>query len=270
MFSQSPGSSAVGPEQDGMQETIDLIAHRELRSLQRFTRETGQPTTLAKLDLEPMKNVQSIEIDEEHITVKYNTETKRRYNANEISHREWVYKYNDDMEFVAALRTVIELARKHQYDLPENLTCPPGCAECCSGYEPFVNRDDVQRIANHLGMTYDDVMTEYVVKRDSADGYTVGWLRKVDEKGDYSTDAADRCVFLMGNRSGRHYCGIYEARPHDCDAFTPVGCDDVDWSLPRHGSYKVGKPFTPKRKRATAGTNGSTRLGGPPNGRTPK
>ncbi|MEA2718651.1 MAG: hypothetical protein QOJ39_515, partial [Candidatus Eremiobacteraeota bacterium] len=34
--------------------------------------------------------------------------------------------------------------------------------------------------------------------------------------------------------------------------------------------YKVGKPFTPKRKRATAGTNGSTRLGGPPNGRTPK
>jgi Fe-S-cluster containining protein len=267
MFSGLPGSSAVGPEVCGMQETIDLIAHRELRSLQRFTRETGQPTTLANLDLEPMKNVQSIEIDEEHVTVKYNTQTARRYNANEISHREWVYKYNDDMEFVAAIRTVIELARKHQYDLPENLTCPPGCAECCSGYEPFVNRDDVQRIATHLGMTYDQVMDEYVVKRESADGYTVGWLRKVDDKGEYSKDAADRCVFLMGSRSGRYYCGIYEARPHDCGAFTPIGCDDVDWSLPRHGTYKTGKPFTPKRKRPV---NGSARLDGPANGRAPK
>jgi len=36
-----------------MEETIDLIAHRELRNLQRFTRDTGQPTKLAELDLEP-------------------------------------------------------------------------------------------------------------------------------------------------------------------------------------------------------------------------
>jgi Fe-S-cluster containining protein len=250
-----------------MQETIDLIAHRELRNLQRYSRESGQPTTLAGLDLEPMTNVQSIEIDEEHITIEYNTKTTRRYNANEITKREWVYKYNDDAEFVAAIRGVIELARKHQYDLPENVACPPGCAECCSGYEPFVNKADVQRIADHLGMTYDDVMTEYVVKRDSADGYTVGWLRKVDEKGDYSDDAAHKCVFLMGNRSGRYYCGIYEARPHDCGAFTPIGCDDVDVDLPKSGAYKVGKPFTPRHDR-TASARG--RLNGSKNGRPKK
>ena len=233
-----------------MQETIDLIGHRELRNLRRFTRETGQPTTLDNLDLEPMTHVQSIEIDEEHVTIKYNTKTTRHYNTSEIAHREWTIKYNDDKEFVAALRGLIDVARKHQYDLPDNVTCPPGCAECCSGYEPFVNRADVQRIADHLGMTYDEVMAEYVVPRESADGYTVGWLKKVDEKGALTDEVEHKCVFLMGPRSGRYYCGIYEARPHDCGAFTPVGCEDVDWKLPRHGAYKPGKPFQPKRSGA--------------------
>jgi Fe-S-cluster containining protein len=232
-----------------MQETIDLIAHRELRNLRRYTRETGQPTNLAQLDLEPMTSVASIEIDEEHITIQYNKTTKRNYNANAISHREWVYKYNDDPEFVAAIRTVIELSRKHMYDLPENLSCPPGCAECCSGYEPFVSGPDVQRIADHLGMTYEDVMKEYVVGRESADGSYVGWLRKVTEEGEYSEETSDKCVFLMGSRSGRYYCGIYEGRPHDCREFTPIGCDDVDTALSRHGTYRTGKPFTPKRLR---------------------
>ncbi|MBV8749148.1 MAG: YkgJ family cysteine cluster protein [Candidatus Eremiobacteraeota bacterium] len=233
-----------------MQETIDLIAHRELRNLRRYTRETGQPTTIGQLDLDPMTNVQSIEIDEEHVTIQYNKATKRRYNANEITHKEWVYKYNDDAEFVEAVRRVIELSRKHMYDLPQNLSCPPGCAECCSGYEPFVNRGDVQRIADHLGMTYDEAMAEYVVARESADGFVVGWLRKVDEQGARSEEAEHKCVFLMGSRSGRYYCGIYEARPSDCREFTPVGCEDVDWSLPRHGQYKTGKPFAPKRRRS--------------------
>jgi Fe-S-cluster containining protein len=253
-----------------MQETIDLIAHRELRNLQRFSRETGQPTNLANLDLEPMTQINEIEIDEEHITVKYNQKKTHRYNANEISHREWTYKYNDDMEFVDAIRRVIELARKHQYDLPDNIACPPGCAECCSGYEPFVNRADVQRIADRFGMTFDEVMAEYVVKRESADGYTVGWLRKVDEKGAYSTDAAHKCVFLKGPRSGRYYCGIYEFRPHDCGAFTPVGCDDVDAELSHKGEYKVGAPFEPRHKGRTNGasTNGG-RMNGSPNGRRP-
>ncbi len=106
--------------------------------------------------------------------------------------------------------------------MPENIACPPGCAECCSGYEPFVSKADVQRIADHLGMSYDETMRRYVVERPSADGYHVGWLRKVGD------DVADQCVFLMGSRSGRYYCGIYPARPHDCRDFTPIGCDDVD------------------------------------------
>ena len=62
-------------------------------------------------------------------------------------------------------------------------------------------------------MSYDEVMRQYVVERPSADGFHVGWLRKVGD------DITDQCVFLMGSQSGRHYCGIYEGRPRDCRDF---------------------------------------------------
>ena len=117
-------------------------------------------------------------------------------------------------------------------------------------------------------VTFELVMDEYVVRRESADGYTVGWLRKVDDKGAYSTDAAHKCVFLKGPRSGRYYCGIYDFRPHDCGAFTPIGCDDVDADLSHRGQYKVGAPFEPRHKggaNGKAGTNGSA-----PKGRLPR
>jgi hypothetical protein len=221
-------------------ETIDLIA---LRS---FTRRTGQPTHPELLDVRPIEHVNKIEIDEEHITIEFDEKTDRYYNANEITKREWVYKYNDDPEFVKAIAKVIDLARKNFKVMPENITCPPGCAECCSGYEPFVSKADVQRLADHLKMSYRDVVKEYVVERPSADGYHVGWLRKVTD------DLADKCVFLKGSGSGHYYCGVYEGRPHDCGEFTPIGCDDVDEELSHEGEYKTGAPFRPKRRKAAA------------------
>ncbi|HLY01806.1 MAG TPA: YkgJ family cysteine cluster protein [Candidatus Cybelea sp.] len=217
-------------------ETIDLTA------LRNYSRRTGQATHPDLLDARPLEHVNKIEIDEEHITMEYDEKITRFYNANEITHREWIYKYNDDPEFVAAVGKVIELARRHLKDLPENIACPPGCAECCSGYEPFVSKADVARIAAHLGMSYEETLRQYVVERPSADGFHVGWLRKVGD------DLADQCVFLMGSRSGRHYCGIYEGRPHDCRDFTPIGCGDVDTELPRKTSWKVGPAFQPKRR----------------------
>ncbi|MHB8432849.1 MAG: YkgJ family cysteine cluster protein [Candidatus Tyrphobacter sp.] len=222
-------------------ETIDLIALRD------FAKRTGQPTHPELLDVRPMEHVSKIEIDEEHVTIEYNEKTTRYYNLNEITKREWIYKYNDDREFVAAVANVIALARKHLKDVPDNISCPPGCAECCSGYEPFVTEADVSRIAEHLGKPYDAVMREYVVPRRSADGHYVGWLRKI------SDDLADQCVFLMGDRSGRYYCGIYAARPGDCREFTPIGCQDVDESLSHTRGFKIGPPFQPKRRRTSAG-----------------
>jgi Fe-S-cluster containining protein len=68
-------------------------------------------------------------------------------------------------------------------------------------------------------------------------------------------DVASQCLFLKGPSSGHYYCGIYEARPHDCRAFTPIDCEDVDDSLPRAGAYKTGPPFRPRRaaKKQPAG-----------------
>jgi Fe-S-cluster containining protein len=217
-------------------ETIDLT---ELRN---YSRRTGQPTHPELLDARPLEHVNKIEIDEEHITIEFDEKTTRYYNTNETTKREWVYKYNDDPAFVAAIGRVIDLARANLKDMPDNIACPPGCAECCSGYEPFVSKADVQRIADHFGVSYEEAMNRYVVERHSADGYHVGWLRKVGD------DIADQCVFLMGSRSGRYYCGIYAARPGDCREFTPIGCDDVDASLPHKSNFKIGPPFQPKRR----------------------
>ncbi|MHB8177909.1 MAG: YkgJ family cysteine cluster protein [Vulcanimicrobiaceae bacterium] len=220
-------------------ETIDLTA------LRTYSRETGQPTHPEMLDTRPIEHVNKIEIDEEHITITFDQKTTRYYNANEILQREWIYKYNDDPEFVRAVARVIDIARKHLKDLPATISCPPGCAECCSGYEPFVSRADVQRIADHLGMSTADVMREYVVERPSADGFHLGWLRKVTD------DVADQCVFLKGSRSGRYYCGIYAARPGDCRDFTPIGCEDVDDELPHDAHFKLGAAFSPKRRNGS-------------------
>ena len=215
----------------------------DLTSLRKFTLESGQPTHPEMLDTVPMERVQDIEIDQEHITITYNQTINHYYNTSENIEREWVYKYNEDPEFVAAVGKVIELSRKHLRDLPENIACPPGCAECCSGYEPFVSRSDVERIAAHLHMTPQEVLDEYVVKRPSADGYHLGYLRKVTD------DIADQCVFLKEARPGKFYCGIYEGRPADCRDFSPIGCDDVNKDLPRDKPLKFGAPFQPKQRK---------------------
>jgi Fe-S-cluster containining protein len=217
--------------------TIDLTA------LRAFTLDTGQPTHPEMLDTVPMEHVQDIEIDQEHITITYNQTINHYYNTSENIEREWIYKYNEDPEFVAAVGKVIDLARKHLHDLPENIACPPGCAECCSGYEPFVSRSDVERIAAHLHLTPKEVLDEYIVKRNSADGYHLGYIRKVTD------DIADQCVFLKESRPGKFYCGIYEGRPADCRDFSPIGCDDVNKDLPRDKALKIGAPFQPKQRK---------------------
>ncbi|MBV8602183.1 MAG: YkgJ family cysteine cluster protein [Candidatus Eremiobacteraeota bacterium] len=224
-------------------ETIDLITLRARRELGAFTRETAQPTKLDLLDLEPLRQINNIEIDEEHITITYNEKISRSYNTNAVTYKEWSYKYNEDTEFVNAIAKVIDLARKHLRDLPETLACPPGCANCCMGYEPFVSSADVQRIADHLGMSYKDVMKNYVNERRSADGFVVGWLQKVD-----NDDITSKCVFLKGSGSGHYYCGIYPARPHDCAEFSPIGCEDVDTDLRHDAVHKVGRPFQPRHE----------------------
>ena len=222
-------------------ETIDLITLRAKRELSAFTRETKQPTKIELMDLDTLRQFNSIEIDEEHITITFNEKTVRKYNANEVTHKEWCLKYNDDPEFVAAIARIVDLAREHLRDLPENVACPPGCAECCKNYEPFVSKTDVERIAQHLGLSYKATMKRYVNERPTPDDHAVGWLKKVDPN-----DSNSACVFLMGPKSGQYYCGIYPARPHDCAEFSPIGCEDVDLTLRHDREFKIGAPFKPR------------------------
>jgi len=123
------------------------------------------------------------------------------------------------------------------------VACPPGCANCCMGYEPFVTEADVQRIADHLGLSYKETLRRYVNRRRSPDGHSVGWLKKID-----NSDISSRCIFLMGEKSGHHYCGIYEARPHDCREFSPIGCEDVDTELRHDRPIRIGSPFKPRHE----------------------
>ena len=58
--------------------------------------------------------------------------------------------------------------------------------------------------------------------------------------------SADGLLFLKGSSSGRLYCGVYEARPHDCRAFTPIGCEDVDGGLRHTRKFEPGSPFKPR------------------------
>lgn len=227
-----------------MAETINLTTLRTAkRELAAFTRETQQPTTLETLDLESMEQVQKIEIGEEFITITYNEKITHNYNTRNITHRTWDYKYNDNPEFVRAIARVIKLSRERLRSLPDNVACPPGCAQCCSGYEPFVSREDITRIARHFSMTDRQVLQEYVIERPSADGYIRGYLRKRTD------DVRDQCVFLKGKVSGEHYCGIYQARPHDCGAFTPITCSDVDTELSRTAPQPSGRPFLPRHAK---------------------
>ncbi|TAM60722.1 YkgJ family cysteine cluster protein [bacterium] len=213
-----------------------------LTELDLFTAETGQPTNPALLDTEPLRQFSSIEITQEHVTVTYNEQITRYYNTNAISHREWSYKYNDDADFVKAIGKVVDLVREHLQDLPENLACPPGCGECCRSYEPFVSQSDVQRIADHLGLSYRETLRRYVNKRPSADGSTVGWLKKTGPA------LSDPCVFLKESRPGHFTCGIYEARPNDCREFSPIGCEDVDASRWEREKTRRKKEHAQRRK----------------------
>ena len=70
------------------------------------------------------------------------------------------------------------------------------CANCCKTVSPLFLKDDVRRIAGHLGMTEADFKTTYL---------------QADEDGDLCLKALP-CAFLAAD--GR--CTIYEVRPKDC------------------------------------------------------
>ena len=70
------------------------------------------------------------------------------------------------------------------------------CANCCKTVSPLFLKDDIRRIAEHLGMTEADFNANYL---------------RADEDGDLCLKTPP-CPFLT--EDGR--CTIYQVRPKDC------------------------------------------------------
>jgi Fe-S-cluster containining protein len=96
----------------------------------------------------------------------------------------------------------------------ERLDCLKCPALCCrmAGYVR-VSRDDIRRLAKHLGISVADFEKRHIVE--------------VTKKGEKRIkEGYKTCQFLDEN----HMCGVYEARPHDCRGY-------VCWNQPDETVY---------------------------------
>ena len=75
------------------------------------------------------------------------------------------------------------------------------CANCCRSMTPTFTREDLRRIAPHLGMTIKQFKEKWLYKERS----TGDWMNK-----------SRPCQFLNRNDNK---CTIYEVRPADCAEF---------------------------------------------------
>ena len=80
-----------------------------------------------------------------------------------------------------------------------------GCGKCCKGGPGYVwvSLEEMQTIAQFLGMVFDDFTRKFV--RQANGKYS---LIEIEEGHEYA------CVFLKENQ-----CSIYEARPTQCRTF---------------------------------------------------
>ena len=94
--------------------------------------------------------------------------------------------------------------------------CQPDCGKCCTRHGEYdyvyLERDDVERLADHFNLTVPEFRARWTKKDD---GHTV---LKMD---------GPACPFLEGTR-----CGVYAARPAQCGTF-PFWPDNMktraDW-----------------------------------------
>ena len=80
------------------------------------------------------------------------------------------------------------------------------CAQCCKNYSPRFKTPDIKRISKYLKLKEGAFIEKYL---------------RLDKEGDYVANSKP-CPFLGAD----NYCGIYDARPSDCQRF-PYTDEDV-------------------------------------------
>lgn len=85
------------------------------------------------------------------------------------------------------------------------------CANCCKKMTPTYTKKDVNRIAKHLNMTYQQYFDKYLYIDDNKDIIN----RKTP------------CQFLGKD----HKCTIYEIRPDDCRGFPHTNRKDIRYQV---------------------------------------
>ncbi len=132
--------------------------------------------------------------------------------------------------------------------------CQPDCGKCCTQQERegsvFLEPEDIERLAKHLGMTSRAFATEYTTS-------DYGELElAIVENGD--------CRFLDLGR-----CTVYEARPSQCrtypflplDGYTPIEAPNT-WRYEKKFCPGIGKGRLFKKEEITAILRGRDHVAG--------
>ena len=75
------------------------------------------------------------------------------------------------------------------------------CGNCCLTMTPTWKKSEVQKLAKHLNMSYQEFFNK--------------WLMIDEETGDICNNSTP-CQFFNQEKG---LCGVYELRPHDCATF---------------------------------------------------
>ncbi len=96
------------------------------------------------------------------------------------------------------IKGVLKIAKQAEVDTWKEIQCLD-CGNCCKQMTPTYTRKDVNRIAKHLNMTYQEFFDKWLEKRRDGD----------------ITNRSTPCQFLGKDNK----CSIYEVRPDDCAGF---------------------------------------------------
>lgn len=109
--------------------------------------------------------------------------------------RSWKNAQKKQIRKLKANKNLSILTREKHAEVFAGIDCL-GCANCCKTTGPLFTTRDIERIAKHLQLSYQDFVSQYL--REDEDGDLV--LQKVP------------CPFLQSD----NHCLIYEVRPKAC------------------------------------------------------